>query len=144
MELQDWSKFVSLFNLYQLTYVKWRVDMAAAVRKKDKRWQGLVRASGYETQPHNFRDRAGAVRWVKKVDFAILYGKYFAAKRLEKRTVPDAVARYQHGYLPQSTDQRTRKNHLNWWVDELGQRTPQHLNPDNESIFPNPPNWAVN
>jgi YVTN family beta-propeller protein len=30
------------------------------------------------------------------------------------------------------------------WVDELGQRTPQHLNPDNESIFPNPPNWAVN
>jgi hypothetical protein len=123
MELQDWSRFVSLINSYQLTYVKCWVDMAAAFRKKGK--QGLVRASDYKILPQNFRYKADAVR-------------------LEKRTLPGAVARYRQDYLPQLTDQRFRKNHLNWWVDELGQRTPQHLNPDNESIFPNPPNWAVN
>jgi hypothetical protein len=144
MELQVWSRFVSLINSYHLTYVKCWVDMAVAVRREGKRRLGLVLAPGDKTQPQTCRYNADAVRCVKKVATAISYGKYFAAKRLEKRTLSDAVARYQQNYLPQLTDQRSRKNPLNWWVDELGQRTVQHLNPDNESVFPKPPNWAVN
>ena len=101
--------------------------MATTVRKKGKRWQGLVRAPGYKTQSQNFRYKADAVRWVKKVDTAISDGKFFPAKRLDKRTLSDAVDRYLLDNLPQLTDQRTRKYHLNWWVGELGQRTLMHL-----------------
>jgi len=101
--------------------------MATTVRKKGERWQGLVRASGYKTQSQNFRYKADAVRWVKQVDTAISDGKFFPAKRLDKRTLSDAVERYQQDNLPQLTDQRTRKYHLKWWVEELGQRTLLHL-----------------
>jgi integrase len=101
--------------------------MATTVRKKGKRWQGLVRAPGYQTQSQNFRYKADADRWVKKIETEISDGKFFPTKRLDKRTLLDAIDRYEQDDLPRLTDQATRKLHLSWWADEVGQRTLLHL-----------------
>lgn len=108
--------------------------MATTVRKKGKRWQGLVRVPGYLTQSQNFRYKADAGRWVKKIETEISDGKFFPSKRKNKRTLADAITRYEQDELPLLTDQQSRVWHLAWWSAEIGQYSLLQLCNDRDLI----------
>jgi integrase len=99
----------------------------ATIRKRGNSYQALVRAKGYPTQSQNFRYKADATKWARKIEVDIEAGKFFPAKRKDERTLADAIDRYLKEDVNELADSADRRRQLNWWKDQLGDISLLHL-----------------
>lgn len=99
----------------------------ATIRKRGKSYQALVRAKGYPTQSQNFRYKADATKWAKKIEVAISDGKFFPSKRKDERSLEDAIDRYLDEDAKELADHADRRRQLNWWKGQLGDISLLHL-----------------
>ena len=97
-------------------------------------WKARVREKGYPTQTATFRTKTDAKNWATKIEATISDGTYFPGKRKDKRTLADAIARYEQDELPLLTDQDSRERHLGWWSAEIGQYSLLQLCNDRDLI----------
>lgn len=87
-------------------------------------YRAKIRLRGFPTQSATFARLTDARMWVQQTEAAIREGRYFKTSQSKKRTLSDALTRYETEMLkPKGTKADNQRRHLKWWNDKLGAYT---------------------
>jgi integrase len=89
-----------------------------------------IRLKGCPTQTATFERLTDARRWVQQTEAAIREGRHFKTTEAKKRTLAQAIERYQKTVLPtKPKSQKSQTTQLNWWKETLGHTTLADITP---------------
>jgi integrase len=87
-------------------------------------YRAKIRLRGFPSQSATFTRLTDARLWVQQTEAAIREGRYFKTSQSKKRTLADALARYETEILkPKGKKAVNQRIHLRWWNDRLGAYT---------------------
>ncbi len=96
--------------------------MATFRRREGKRgvsYDAQIRIRPYPPTNRSFKKLTDAKRWAEKTEAEMREGKYGITTASRKKTLSDAIERYQKYILPTVT--KSRREHLvTWWLKVLG------------------------
>ena len=67
------------------------------------------------TATATFKRKTDAQRWAQSTEAAIRYRRYFKTAEAERRTLADAIERYERTHLAVLKSAEDRGRHLVWW-----------------------------
>ncbi|MGH8657351.1 MAG: tyrosine-type recombinase/integrase [Gammaproteobacteria bacterium] len=73
-----------------------------------------------KTASATFRRKTDAKHWAEKTEAAILERRFFQRAEAERRTLGEAIERYEQTHLSALRSARSRRQHLAWWNERLG------------------------
>lgn len=88
-----------------------------------------VRLRGHPVQSATFERLTDAKRWATHTEAAIREGRHFHQTEAKRRTLNDAIDRYEREYLPRLRTAADVSRELRWWRDELGTHALANLRP---------------
>lgn len=88
-------------------------------------YRAKIRLRGFPAQSATFARLTDARMWVQQTEAAIREGRYFKTSQSKKRTLADALARYEAEILKPKGKKKAvnQRIHLTWWKDQLGAYT---------------------
>lgn len=88
-------------------------------------YQVQIRVRGHRAVTKTFPKLAEAKRWKSQTETEIRERRYFGSSEGQKRTLAEAIDRYQAQY-PEKTD---RAGQLGWWKEEIGEKVLADVTP---------------
>ncbi len=83
-----------------------------------------IRLRGFPTQTATFERLTDAKKWAQHTEAAIREGRYFKSSQAKKRTLADAIARYEKEILTRKGNKAVNaRQHLRWWKEAIGAYT---------------------
>jgi integrase len=84
-----------------------------------------VRLKGHPSQSATFERLTDARKWAAATETAIREGRHFKTNEARKRTLSDAIERYEREIMQLSPKKNdiNQRTYLKWWKDELGDYT---------------------
>jgi len=106
----------------------------ASIRKRTNKNGSLsyrvdVRLKGFPPQRATFSRLTDARQWGKNTEVAIKENCYFKTAEASKHTLGELIDRYIKDVLPTKPKDKTRKQHLEWFKDEIGAYTLADITP---------------
>lgn len=92
-------------------------------------YQVRVRLKGSHQQTATFARLTDAKRWVSSIESAIRENRYFKTAEAKRRTLAEAIARYERTHLTTLKSANDRHLHLGWWKEQLGALSLVAINP---------------
>jgi len=83
-------------------------------------YQARVRLKGSSQQTATFARRTDAKRWALSTEVAIKEGKHFHTSEAKRRTLADAITRYERTHLATLKSVDVRRMQLAWWKGQAG------------------------
>ena len=95
------------------------------------RYRVQVRKKGYPLQTATFERKTDAKKWAQSVEAAIEECRFQNFAQAKRRTVAELIDRYVENVLPRKPrSERTQRQQLFWWRDQLGSLTLATLTTD--------------
>ena len=106
----------------------------ASIRKRTNKdgstsYRVDVRIKGFPPQRATFSRLTDAKQWGSSTESAIKENRYFKTAEAQKHTLGEMIDRYIKDVLPTKTKDKTRKQHLEWFKDEIGAFTLADITP---------------
>ena len=93
----------------------------ASIRKRNNRWQAVVRWGGRAPQYSSFRTKKEAQDWATSIEDAINKDEYLPSSEARRRTVTEMLERYRRVELPKKRDQKNTERYINYWIERIGE-----------------------
>jgi integrase len=97
----------------------------STIRQRGGQFHVQVRMSGYPSRTGSFPTRRLAERWAKTIEAEMIEGRHFRNADARRRTVAEAIERYEREELPKlrsAVSRRNRASKLKWWKERIGSR----------------------
>lgn len=89
--------------------------------KKGTTFRARVRLKGFPEQSATFSRLTDAKKWIQNTESAIREGRHFKTSAAKRRTLEEAIKRYQEEILPRKPkSQKHQTRQLNWWSKKIG------------------------
>jgi integrase len=92
----------------------------ASIRKRNNRWQAVVRWGGRPPQYGSFRTKKEAQSWATSIEDAINKDEYLPTSEAKRRTVTEMLERYRRVELPKKRDQKNTERYIDYWIKRIG------------------------
>ena len=92
----------------------------ATFRKRNSRWQAVVRRGGRAPQYGSFRTKKEAQDWATSIEDAINKDEFLPSSEAKRRTVREMLERYRRTELPKKRDPVNAERYINFWIERIG------------------------